>query len=115
MQATHQIKMEQMASRVMQFGSCQEEQLSGVGAAVIHYGKMIRPLFRSLEKKVKEEVNGDKEAAADSGAEKNRLEVVLGENLCEFCVGGDTRTEGCGSNVNLQHQGEGGDGGGHDG
>ena len=28
MQATHQIKMEQMASRVMQFGSCQEEQLS---------------------------------------------------------------------------------------
>ena len=46
---------------------------------------MIRPLFRSLEKKVKEEVNGDKEAAAYySGAEENRLEVVLGEKLCEL-------------------------------
>ena len=35
MQATHQTKMEQMSSRVKQLGSCQVEQLSGVGAAVI--------------------------------------------------------------------------------
>ena len=37
--------------------------------------------------KVKVEVVGDEEAAADAEAEENRLEVILGEKLCELeCV-----------------------------
>ena len=34
--------------------------------------------------KVKVEVVGDEEAAADAEAEENRLEVLLGEKLCEL-------------------------------
>ena len=37
--------------------------------------------------KVKVEVVGDEEAVADSEAEENRLEVILGKKLCELeCV-----------------------------
>jgi outer membrane murein-binding lipoprotein Lpp len=52
MQATHQTKIEQMSSRVKQLGSCQVEQLSGVGAAVIQDVKMLRQQFRQARQEV---------------------------------------------------------------
>ena len=52
MQATHQTKMEQMYSRVRQLGSCQVEQLSGVGAAVIQDVNMLRQQFRQARQEV---------------------------------------------------------------
>ena len=66
--------------------------------------------------KVKVEVAGEVEAAAD--AEENGQEVLLGEKLCELesvqnCVEGGTEDDG--SDEDLQHQGIGVGEGGHSG
>ena len=95
MQAMHRNKMEQMASRGKQLGSCQQvEQLSGVGAAVIQDVKMLRQQFRlarqevdSMEDQLKEMEKremGEKEATArekDEQQTKERLGKLLMYNM----------------------------------
>ena len=44
--------MKQMSRRVKQLGSCQVEQLSGVGAAIIQDVKMLRKQFRQARQEV---------------------------------------------------------------
>ena len=52
MQMTHKNKMEQLSGRRDQFVSCQVEQLSCVGAAVIQDVKMLRQQFREARQEV---------------------------------------------------------------